>query len=94
MQKQPRRKGPESAVNLRAEYARLGRWLGQQREAAGISQRALSRLVGKPESYINKVELGLRRIDLVEFLDIARAVKMDSKMPLAELLKASEAADN
>lgn len=88
-EKERRRKGPQSAVDLRAEYGRLGRWLAKHREAAGLSQRHLSRMVGKPESYVNKVELGLRRVDLVEFLDLARAVRLDPKMPLSELLSAA-----
>ena len=37
------------------------------RHKAGLSQKALADLLGKPPSFIAKIELGERRLDLIEF---------------------------
>jgi transcriptional regulator with XRE-family HTH domain len=44
------------------------------RRASGLSQKAVADLVGKPPSFIAKIELGERRLDLVEFIAISRAI--------------------
>ena len=83
-----RRKQPASAVLLRPGYARLGVWLRAYRELSGISQRELSSRVGMPESYVNKVELGQRRLDRVEFLDIAACVQIPDSLSLDDIREA------
>jgi transcriptional regulator with XRE-family HTH domain len=47
------------------------------RENAGIRQQPLAAKLGKPQSFIAKYEGGERRIDLVEFIAIARALDAD-----------------
>lgn len=54
------------------------------REAKGLSQRELARRVGKHPSFINKIELRERRLDILEFITLAQAMDMSP----AELLKA------
>lgn len=49
--------------------------LASARRELGISQRELARRVGKPPSFINKIELFERRIDLLEFIVIAEALE-------------------
>lgn len=44
------------------------------RENAGVSQRELARRLGKPPSFVNKIELLERRVDLLEFIAIADAL--------------------
>lgn len=83
------KKSPRSAVlDSRPEYERLGRWLRAQREAAGLQQKPLSRSLGKPEQYVNKIELGRQRIDVVEFLDLCAALKLDQGLTFKELMAA------
>ena len=48
--------------------------LSLARKEAGISQRELARRVGKPPSFINKIELFERRLDILEFIIIAEAL--------------------
>lgn len=60
-----------------AEYARLIDLLVAVRHRAGIRQHALARKLGKPQSFVAKYEGGERRIDLVEFVAIARAMEAD-----------------
>ena len=40
--------------------------LRKEREATGLSQEKLALKIGKPQSYVSKIELGERQINLVE----------------------------
>ena len=43
----------------------------------GMTQESLADLLGTPQSYVSKYELGERRIDLVETFEICRALNVD-----------------
>ena len=47
------------------------------RKAAGLTQHALALRVKKPQSFVAKYEGGERRIDVVEFVTIVRALGAD-----------------
>ncbi len=49
----------------------IGR-LRAARRAAGLTQAAVAKAVGRPQSFVSKCEAGERRIDAVELLDLAR----------------------
>jgi transcriptional regulator with XRE-family HTH domain len=59
------------------EYARLVALLAAVRHAKGIRQQPLAKKLGRPQSFIAKYEGGERRIDLIEFIAIARALDAD-----------------
>jgi transcriptional regulator with XRE-family HTH domain len=59
------------------EYARLIEALVAVRKRAGVRQQALAKKLGRPQSFIAKYESGERRIDVVEFIAIARALDAD-----------------
>ena len=42
------------------------------RKQAGLTQRDLANRLGKPPSFVAKIETGERRLDFVEFVAIAR----------------------
>jgi transcriptional regulator with XRE-family HTH domain len=44
---------------------------------AGLTQTVLAERLGKPPSFVAKYELGERRLNVLEFLDIAAAVGFD-----------------
>jgi len=44
------------------------------RQSAGLTQVALAARLSKPQSFISKIERGERRIDIVEFCAVARAL--------------------
>jgi ribosome-binding protein aMBF1 (putative translation factor) len=58
-------------------YARLREALITARKAAGFSQQTLADKVGRPQSFIAKIERGERYVDLVEFLVLARILKIN-----------------
>jgi transcriptional regulator with XRE-family HTH domain len=65
------------------------RILRQAREEAGLSQRALARRLGVHASWVAKTELGERRLDVVEFLQLASALGKDPAKLVATLVRAA-----
>lgn len=59
------------------EYARLVAMLVAVRKRARISQQPMAKKLGRPQSFIAKYEGGERRIDVIEFIEIARALGAD-----------------
>lgn len=70
------------------DYRALIDALIRKREEAGASQRELARRLGKPPSFINKIELLERRIDLLEFIAIAEALGLEPGALLQGLRRA------
>ena len=59
-------------------------------KAAGLTQQALALRLKKPQSFVAKYEGGERRLDLVEFIAIARALGADPIKLMATLLAAGK----
>ena len=60
-----------------SEYARLVAALVAVRHASGVRQQALAKKLGRPQSFVAKYEGCERRIDVIEFIAIARALDAD-----------------
>jgi Helix-turn-helix len=58
-------------------HRKLRAILVAERKVAGLTQTVVAERLGKPPSYVAKYELGDRRIDILEFLDIAAAIGFD-----------------
>ena len=58
------------------------------RKAAGLSQVELAARLGMPQSYVSKVERCERRLDVIEFCEIARAIGINPGDLLGEILVA------
>lgn len=52
----------------------LGQHIREMRLAAGMTQITLAAALGKPQSYVAKIEAGERRLDVFEFIDIVQAI--------------------
>ena len=65
---------------------RLGRVLIETRRDLGVSQAALAARLGRPQSFVSKVERGQRRLDVVDFLKIARALNRDPAVLLRRVM--------
>ena len=60
-----------------APYGELLCLLAKARRDAGLRQVDLAGRLGKPQSFVSKVERGERRIDVVELVVILRAIGAD-----------------
>jgi transcriptional regulator with XRE-family HTH domain len=59
------------------KYDRLRELLIEAREEAGLTQVELGAKLGRPQTFVSKIERGVRGVDLIEFLEIARAIGFD-----------------
>ncbi len=71
------------------EHRAFCRLLVAARQKAGLTQHAVAKRLGRPQSFIAKIEGGERRLDVVEFISVARAVGADPLKVLRALLKDS-----
>lgn len=49
-------------------------FIASVRKAADITQVELAERLGKPQSFVSKVERGERRLDVIEFCQLAEAL--------------------
>ncbi len=63
---------PESLGTPR--YNNLMVKLAQLRKQSGMTQTQLAKRLGKPQSFVAKYEGGERRLDVIEFVDVVRAL--------------------
>lgn len=59
-------------------YRRLIEALYDARRKAGLSQTELAQRLGKRQQFVSKYESGERRLDVVEFVVIARSLNLDA----------------
>lgn len=68
------------------EYRKLTAILLDARSSAGLTQQEVADRLGKPQSYVAKVERNERRIDVVEFISLAQALGVDPARLFAAVL--------
>jgi transcriptional regulator with XRE-family HTH domain len=59
--------------------------LREAREAAGLTQKEVAKKLKRPQSFVSAYESGDRKIDVLEFIRIARAVGMEPSELLRRL---------
>jgi transcriptional regulator with XRE-family HTH domain len=59
------------------EYRALLAWLRSQRLARNLTMRDVGARLKKPHSWVGKVETGERRLDLMEFVRVCKAIGID-----------------
>jgi transcriptional regulator with XRE-family HTH domain len=57
------------------------------RKAAGLRQQDVAERLGKPQSFVSRIEGGQRRVDILEFYALAVAVKADPADLFASIAK-------
>ncbi|MBN4066204.1 helix-turn-helix transcriptional regulator [Ahrensia sp. AH-315-G08] len=55
------------------------------REAAGITQTELAGKLGEYQSFVARLESGQRRVDVVEFLELADILQFDAEAGLRQI---------
>lgn len=58
-------------------YARMIALLVKARRDAGLTQVDLGTRIGQRQTFVSKFELGERRLDVAEFVEVARAIGVD-----------------
>lgn len=79
---------PKSLRSLRQQY--LQSLLIATRKAKQLTQVDVAERLGRPQSFVAKYEGGERRLDLIEFIDVARALDAGPLALLEELLAKEE----
>ena len=69
-------------------YTTMVGMLVQCRQQRGVTQVELAGRLGKPQSFISKIEQGQRRVDVIEFCAIARALGVEPSVLFGDLLRA------
>lgn len=67
------------------DHAILIGLLRNARKEAGLTQQEVARKLQQPQSFVAKYEGGERRLDMLEFIEVARALEQDP-IQLLELL--------
>jgi transcriptional regulator with XRE-family HTH domain len=60
------------------QYGRFRELLIQYRQRSSLTQVQLAQRLNRPQSFVSKYESGERRLDVVEFLEIAEALQFDA----------------
>lgn len=68
-----------------AAYAAFVGKMKELRVASGLTQAEVAERVGRPQSFISKSERMERRIDVVEFIAIMKAIGADPSAALEEI---------
>ena len=66
------------------DYSNFVRIITGARKRMGLTHQQVADVLGKPQSYIVKIERNERRVDIVEFVAIAKAMNCDEKKLFAE----------
>ena len=66
-------------------YRALLTALVEAREAAGLTQQQVADRLGRPQSFVSKVENGERRLDVVESIELCRLLGADASGLIREI---------
>ncbi|RNM20718.1 XRE family transcriptional regulator [Dickeya undicola] len=69
-----------------SEYQSVIKILREARIKQGITQENLANALGRPQSFVAKIESGERRLDVVEFAHIARLLSVDASAVLEKIV--------
>lgn len=68
-------------------YAAFVKVMIAARKDAGVTQVELAERLGKPQPFVSTIEKGVRRVDLIEFYAIARALRLDPEELFSAVVK-------
>ncbi|WP_036259503.1 helix-turn-helix transcriptional regulator [Mesorhizobium sp. WSM3224] len=72
-------------------HVRLVQLIVDKRKQAGLSQSELAKAIDRYQSVVAAIESGGRRIDVVEFLDLAETIGFDPHEVLSEVVAVPKA---
>jgi transcriptional regulator with XRE-family HTH domain len=71
-------------------YQRFRELLIEARQTHGLSQAAIAQRLSTVQTFVSKYERGERRLDVVEFLDVAAALGADAIAIIREVQATNE----
>lgn len=77
-----------SKTIYRADYRRLVKRLRDRREEIGLSQSDAARKLGWSQQRLSAVEAGARRLDIMEFFQLASVLGLDAQRATKLVLQA------
>lgn len=81
----PREPKSAEVLDLRR---RAGKWLKARREGMGLSQSQLAGVLGSDHyTFISQIEIGRSRVPTERYRDWARALDMDDRLFVREMLR-------
>ena len=76
---------------LRSErYKALRTILKDQRDALDVGQEHVGEAIGRPQTFVSDVETAVRRVDVIEFLRLAKTLELDPLEVLSRVLEVED----
>ena len=75
------------------KYNRFRLLMIEARKSANLTQSELAKRLSRPQSFVSKYERGERRLDVIEFLQVTKALGMDAANLIKELEGAERCGD-
>ena len=67
------------------EYEHFRQLLIEARKRAGLTQAEIAGKLERSQSFVSKYERGKRRLDVIEFLQVAKALDVDPHCVIASI---------
>jgi transcriptional regulator with XRE-family HTH domain len=67
------------------KYELFQKALFDARVASNLTQYEIASTLNKPQSFVSKYESGERRLDVIEFMEVCKAIRVDPINILREL---------
>lgn len=64
-------------TKIEKQYERFRELITEARKSAGLTQVEVAARLKQHQSYVSKYESGVRRLDVVEYIRVAKAVGFD-----------------
>ena len=77
----------QQTASYRRDAALFSAGLRRMRHQAGLTQAAVAARLRRPTSFVGKYENGCRRLDVIEFIEVAAAIGFDPAGFLATVLE-------
>jgi transcriptional regulator with XRE-family HTH domain len=76
---------PASMHNSAADL--LAKTVVELRKNAGLNQRELATALGREQNYVARIETGQRRVDLIEWIQLLRALGVEPDREIARIIR-------
>ena len=72
------------------QYRIMGACLAAARQKANLTQTEAAKRLGRKQTFVSEIERGLRRVDVLEIVLIARALGADPSQLFADVIRSAK----